>query len=235
MALNCDVKSLIAELHGHSDGCLGGLGGSMHLKSISNGLISSNPIVASSIPQAVGSSLSSKHLQDNILTVSYFGDGACEEGSFHESLNFASVYSLPILFICENNGFSCNTSLRRRQSDQSMSRFADAHNINHATIDQYMDPTNVKLIIDNAYLEARSHPFFLEVKSNRIYQHCGHLIDLNTGDRNEEEQVGINSSDPTSSLIASHSLLTSHYHYCLSEYNSFISLYSLQNSNYLDA
>jgi TPP-dependent pyruvate/acetoin dehydrogenase alpha subunit len=201
MALGCNPVALIAELHGHPDGCLGGKGGSMHLHDVSKGLISSTPIVGSSIPLAIGSALASKHLSERVLTVSYFGDGACEEGAFHESLNLASVLDLPILFICENNLYSCNTKISRRQSSARMSRFADAHGIPSATVSYQRDLQNTIDTISRAFTAARSNPFFLEIYSNRIYQHCGHLLDLDTGDRTEEEQTYLNQLDPLNCAI----------------------------------
>jgi len=187
MALGGDFERLIAELHGHKDGCLAGRGGSMHLKDLSVGLEQSVPIVGSSIGLALGSGLAAQRNVQNVLTLSYFGDGACEEGIVHESLNMAHILSLPILFICENNAYSCNTHIRRRQSSTTMSRLADAHGIAAITIDQLLPYNELNERVSRAFNIARSRPCFLEVFSYRLYEHCGYKVDTDIGDRTEAE------------------------------------------------
>lgn len=187
MALGGNFERLIAELHGHESGCVSGLGGSMHLKDISVGLEQSVPIVGSSIGLALGSALAAQRNKQNILTLAYFGDGACEEGIVHEALNISYILNLPILFICENNAYSCNTHVRRRQSSSKMSRFAEAHGIENNTIAQSMSYSLLDKEIADAFRIARNKPFFLEVMSFRLYEHCGSLVDKDKGDRIESE------------------------------------------------
>ena len=187
MALEGNTKKLIAELHGHPDGALGGIGGSMHLKDLGIGLEQSNPIVGSSLGMAIGSAFASKQLNQNLLTLAYFGDGACEEGIIHESLNLASVLDLPILFICENNNYSCNTRIERRQTSNIMRRLAHVHSIKSASCSYSDSYKKLYETFEYAFTLARKNPFFLEIDSYRLYEHCGHKVDRCKGDRNTEE------------------------------------------------
>lgn len=98
-----ELKSLMAEVFGKSTGCSHGRGGSMHVFSAEVGVLGTVPLVGATIPLAVGAALSSKMRRNGRVSVSFFGDGATEEGHFHESLNLASVYKLPVLFVCEND------------------------------------------------------------------------------------------------------------------------------------
>ena len=103
---------MIAELYGKKKGCAMGLGGSMHLQDVSVGVMGSVPIVGSTIPIGVGMSFYSKYfLKNKNITVIFFGEGATEEGVFHECINFASLHNLPILFVCENNFYAQSTSI----------------------------------------------------------------------------------------------------------------------------
>ena len=120
-------------------------------------------------------------------TISYFGDGACEEGIFHESLNLAGLYELPILFICENNMYSCNTHLRRRQTSNKMSRFAKSHNIKYEEIKFNEDLDSLIEKIENAFDISCKEPYFLEINSYRLYEHCGDKEDTSNGDRDDKE------------------------------------------------
>jgi acetoin:2,6-dichlorophenolindophenol oxidoreductase subunit alpha len=106
LAMGCEVVPLLAELMGKRDGYCGGKGGSMHLLSLEHGVLGTNGIVAAGIPIAVGSALTSQFAADGGVTVAFFGDGAANEGVFAESLNMAAVWRLPVLFVCENNGFA---------------------------------------------------------------------------------------------------------------------------------
>ena len=187
MALECNIEKMIAELHGSFSGSMKGIGGSMHLKDLNKGLEQSNPIVGSSIGFALGSALAAKRLSKGLLTVVYFGDGACEEGILHESLNMANIYSLPILFICENNGYSCNTGTKRRQSSKEMTRFAKAHGIISNCIEKGIEYEEIIRVIKDMCRIGRKGPAFLEIKSYRYVEHCGHRIDRDKGDRTNNE------------------------------------------------
>jgi len=222
MAVGASPYELIAELHGLTTGCLQGLGGSMHLKSLENGLECSVPIVGSSLPLSIGSAFASKHLNSPILTVSYFGDAACEEGAFHESLNIASTYQLPILFVCENNSFSCNTPIPVRQPSPIMSRFSDSHCIKSYSFNHQDSLPTIQQILTSAFAEAMTQPVFLEIFSNRLYEHCGHLPDMTSGDRNELLYEQLVSQDLLSHISAHHSDLFTIYQSKLLYYSNLI-------------
>ena len=233
MALGGDFERLIAELHGHENGCLAGRGGSMHLKDISVGLEQSVPIVGSSIGLALGSALAAQRNRQGVLTVSYFGDGACEEGIIHESLNMAHVLSLPILFICENNSYSCNTHVRRRQSSSNMSRIANAHGIATVSVDQTLGYKDLSQRVSHAFEVARSKPCFLEVFSYRLYEHCGNGVDLETGDRTEAEYIRNQKKDYFGLLCAEYTSVQDSYEQAWSKYSAILDKYTFLNREIL--
>ena len=201
----------------------------MHLKDISVGLEQSVPIVGSSIGLALGSALAAQRNNQDILTVSYFGDGACEEGIVHESLNMAYVLDLPVLFICENNSYSCNTHIKRRQSSTKMSRLADAHGITSISIDQCLPYTVLSERVSHAFSLARSKPCFLEVFSYRLYEHCGNSVDVDKGDRTEEEYMANIREDYFSLLQAEYKCVQDSYDKAFDLYTSILDEYSCLN------
>lgn len=229
MALGGNFERLIAELHGLENGCVSGLGGSMHLKDISVGLEQSVPIVGSSIGLALGSALAAQKKNQDVLTVAYFGDGACEEGIVHEALNMSYVLNLPILFICENNAYSCNTHVRRRQSSSRMSRFADAHGIESVTIAQSMPYSLLNIKIEDAFRVARKKPYFLEVLSYRLYEHCGSSVDRDKGDRIESEYNTSLREDFYRLLRSRYPSVLACYQDAFAYYSSIIDEYSAKN------
>lgn len=115
LAKGGDLKQMIAELYGKATGCARGKGGSMHLIETSVGMMGTSAVVGTTIPQAVGYAYALKYQKKDSIVVSFFGDGATEEGVFAESLNFAALKKLPIIFICENNFYAIHTHQRQRQ------------------------------------------------------------------------------------------------------------------------
>ena len=109
LAKGGDLKAMISELYGKETGCAMGKGGSMHLIDLNSGFFASVPIVGSTIPIATGVAWAFKMKKRSNITAVFLGDGATEEGVFHESLNFAALKQLPIVFICENNGWAVST------------------------------------------------------------------------------------------------------------------------------
>ena len=136
LAKGGNLKAMLAELYGKSTGCAMGKGGSMHLIDLESGFFGSVPIVGSTIPIAVGVAWAFKMKKStNIVTV-FLGDGATEEGVFFESLDFASLKNVPILFVCENNFYSVYSNLKVRQSPQrKISVLAESHGIKTFTGD----------------------------------------------------------------------------------------------------
>lgn len=170
LAKGGSLKGLIAELHGKDTGCSRGNGGSMHLVDLSKNFCGSTSIVGGTIPVGVGLAFADKMKGDDNYTVICFGDAAVEEGVFHEAANFASLYHLNVLFFCENNGFSCYTPLHERQPDRPLIMLARAHDLRYGT-----SGANPRLVRRNAqFLMRRPRgPAFLEVETERDFEHCG--------------------------------------------------------------
>lgn len=184
LSLGGDLFKLFTEILGKKMGASGGRGGSMHLVDLENGLMGTMPIVAGTIPVAAGSALALKHKAGQNLAVSFFGDGATEEGVFHETLNFSSQYQLPILFFCENNSMSSHLHIDLRQPNRRLSRFADANQVESRTLDG-SDFESLLKDLDEVveYIRHERKPFFIEIKTYRYFGHVG-------GERDEE--VGLN-------------------------------------------
>jgi len=172
------LKRMIAELYGKETGCCGGRGGSMHLIDTSVGFMGSTPIVGGTVPLAVGDAWSAKLKGENRVTVIYFGDGCFEEGVLHESMNFAVLHKLPILFVCENNNYSVYTHLKERQPDRKILGIAKAHGLNTHTA----DGNDVMAVSDIAYkaisqIKLDNGPQFFELDTYRWLEHCGPFCD----------------------------------------------------------
>ncbi len=135
LSLNPDIYKLFAEVLGKKSGFSKGMGGSMHLFDQSNGFYGATPIVAGTVPLAVGAALASKMQNLKDIGVSYLGDGAVEEGVVHESFNLAKVLKTPVLFVIENNLFASHMHISLRQPSESVSRFADANHIPYKLLD----------------------------------------------------------------------------------------------------
>ncbi len=189
LATGGDLKAFWAEMYGKVTGCCRGKGGSMHLVDLNVGFIGSTPIVASTIPIAVGAAFGSARQNLGKIVVVFFGEGATEEGVFHESLNFAKLKNLPIVFICENNLYSVYTPLTERQPPgREVYRLAEAHNIPSIQGDGN-NVEEVYQLTSTAINLAKNQggPRFLEFKTYRWREHCGPNYDNNIGYRTETE------------------------------------------------
>jgi len=188
LAKGGNLKSMMAEIYGKVTGCSKGKGGSMHLTDTSVNFLGATPILGGTIPIAVGASLSSKMQGKNNITVVFFGDAAVEEGIFHESLNFASLKNLPILFVCENNQYSVQTPLSARQPEREIYLIGKAHAIKSYQEDGY-DVLNVYEIAKKSIKKIRAGkgPIFLEFLTYRWREHCGSNYDFDLGYRSEAE------------------------------------------------
>lgn len=129
LAKGGNLKKMIAEIYCKETGCAKGRGGSMHLISPENGVMGIVPIVAGTISLAVGSAMASQVRKDKRVTVSFFGDGATGEGVLYESLNFAALYKLPIIFVCENNFYSTHMAVRKIRPAENISKIASPFGI----------------------------------------------------------------------------------------------------------
>lgn len=174
LAKGGSLKAMVAELYGRSTGCCGGRGGSMHLIDLEVNFMGATPIVGGTVPLAVGSAWASALQKQASVTTVFFGDGCFEEGVVHESLNFAALHKLPVLFVCENNDFSVYTHRKLRQPERPIYRIAEAHGIAaHAA-----DGNDVEAVLEHsreAVDQARKGygPQFLEFKTYRWREHCG--------------------------------------------------------------
>ncbi len=188
LAMDGNLEAMLAEIYGKADGCVGGRGGSMHLSDPAKGLIASVPIVASSIPLAVGAALADQIDGKNSVSVAFFGDASIEEGIFHESANFASLRKLPVLFICENNLYSVYTPLKDRQPPRPLTDLARAHGIPFVAADGN-DVIKVLQATQVAVERARrgGGPTFLLFDTYRWREHCGPAYDNHLGYRSEAE------------------------------------------------
>lgn len=201
LALGGEAYTLFAEILGRITGCAGGMGGSMHLYDPERGLLGTVPIVAATIPIATGAALAAKMDNGTDIAVAFFGDGATEEGVFHESLNLASVLGLPILFVCENNLFSSHLHISLRQPYNSITRYAVAHGISTQVVDGN-DVVAVSRAASELINQARESrkPALLETITYRWRGHVGHREDLDVGVKRSEELILWKQRDPIARL-----------------------------------
>jgi TPP-dependent pyruvate/acetoin dehydrogenase alpha subunit len=174
LAKGGNLNAMVAELYGRMTGCCGGRGGSMHLIDLDVGFMGATPIVGGTVPLAVGSAWAAALKDKKQISVVFFGDGCFEEGVVHESLNFAALHKLPIIFICENNGFSVYTRFDARQPNRPIYRLAEAHGI-AAYAGDGNDVEEVSLIAKTAVnkVQQGQGPQFIELNTYRWREHCG--------------------------------------------------------------
>lgn len=198
LAKGGNLGAMIAEIYGKSTGCSRGKGGSMHLIDLAVRFMGSTAIVGNSIPIGVGLGLSSQlHAEDNVSCI-FLGDGAVEEGVFFESLNFAAVKKLPVLFICENNFYSVYSPFRVRQPEgRSIARMVEAFGVKSFQADGN-DVEMVFQTLTGAFKEIRSAggPVFVEFSTYRWREHCGPSFDDDLGYRSDEEVAYWKQRDP---------------------------------------
>jgi TPP-dependent pyruvate/acetoin dehydrogenase alpha subunit len=182
LALGGDLTQLFAEVLGKAAGCSRGMGGSMHLVAPEVGLLGTVPIVGATIPMAVGAALAAVMEGSGGLAVTFFGDGATEEGIFHESINLAAVRGLPVLFVCENNLFSSHLHIALRQPYPSIARFGAMNGVAWDSLDGN-DVLAVRKSTRAAVERARAGggPTLLELVTYRWRGHVGPREDLDVG------------------------------------------------------
>jgi pyruvate dehydrogenase E1 component alpha subunit len=189
LAKGGDLPAMLAEMYGKASGCSSGMGGSMHLVDLGAGFLGAAPIVGSTIPIAVGVAFGSVLRGENRVVTAFFGEGATEEGAFHEALNFAALKRLPVLFVCENNLYSVYSPLAVRQpAGREVFRLAAGHGIESRQGDGN-DVSAVHAVTQAALGRIRSGagPVFLEFGTYRWREHCGPNYDNHIGYRTEEE------------------------------------------------
>ncbi len=172
LARGLPMTSLMAEMYGKQEGCSRGRGGSMHLFDLARRFYGGSAIVAGLLPLAVGLALADKLQGRNRVTACFFGEGAAAEGEFHESLNLAALWQLPVLFVCENNLYAMGTALERSQSETHIHRKAQSYQIAAETLDG-MDVLAVEIAARQAVaaIRAGEGPRFLECQTYRFRAH----------------------------------------------------------------
>lgn len=183
-----DIKALMAELYGKETGCSRGRGGSMHVASPDIGLLGSSAIVAGTIPLAVGTALAFSMKKQDTVSVAFFGDGATNEGVFYESLNFASLKKLPVIFVCENNLYSTHMPIATCLADTRIHKKAGIFNMPGIRIDGN-NAIEVFKKARKAIENARygKGPTLIECMTYRWRGHVGPNYDLDKGLRSKEE------------------------------------------------
>ena len=182
IARGADLSLMMAELCGKKDGYCKGKGGSMHIADMTNGIIGANGVVGGGLPITVGAALSAKLRGTDQVSVAFFGDGASNIGSFHESLNLASVWKLPVLFICENNFYGLSVSQEKHQAIKDIADRATGYAMPGKVVDG-MDVEAIYGVSIEAVKRARSGkgPTLIECKTYRFRGH--HEGDPNMGTR----------------------------------------------------
>ncbi len=172
IARGADIDALMAELAGRATGCCKGKGGTMHLSAPEVGFVTATGVVAGNIPLALGAALSAREAGKGQVSAAVFGDGAGQAGVFHESLNIASLWKLPMLFLCENNGYAEFTPLSDHTLVERLSEYAATYGVPRITVDGN-DVLAVRAAINEAVERAREGggPSFIECLTHRLRGH----------------------------------------------------------------
>ena len=198
LAMGADIFKLFAEVLGRDAGLSKGMGGSMHLWDQPNGFYGSVPIVSGTVSLAVGAGMAAKIQKTEDIAVSYFGDGAIEEGVVHESLNLAKITNSPVLFVAENNLFASHMHISLRQPNQMLSRFAIANEIPFEIVDGN-DVSAMSLAANRLINNARNGqgPGFIEAITYRWYGHVDWREDIDVGvNRSQLDVIQWKKRDP---------------------------------------
>lgn len=209
VAKGAQASKMFAEFFGKETGYCKGRGGSMHIADFESGNLGANGIVAGGIPIAVGAALTSKRLKTNKVVLCFFGDGANNEGAFHESLNMASVWKLPVVFICENNKYGMSTSTERSTSVPQIAQRAASYSMPGVTVDGN-DLSAISQAVSEAVARARDGdgPSLIE---SMTYRWRGHSKSDRNRYRTKEEIAEWMEKDPIlrlSALLREHDIVT---------------------------
>ena len=199
LARGVPMSSVMAEMYGRSTGCSRGRGGSMHLFDTEHGLYGGNAIVGGGLPLAIGLALADRMSGRPHVTVCFFGDGALAEGEFHESMNLAALWSLPVLFACENNLYAMGTALRRAQAQTDLALRATAYGMPAWPVDG-MNVLAVERATERAVEGIRSGggPCFPELQTYRFRAHSMYDAELY---REKAEVAKWKERDPIDALV----------------------------------
>lgn len=191
LAKGGDMKRMFAEILGKATGCCSGRGGTMHIFDEKAGHVVSTPLVGASISFAVGLALSFKMKGEDKIAAAFFGDGAVEEGIFWESINFASVHKLPVLFVCENNLYATHSPILARQPSDKITPRVEPHLFDVSDAYRIADANNVLLAVNIAQEAVekvrKGRPCFIEARTYRFKEHWGVGEDWDLGYRSKAE------------------------------------------------
>jgi TPP-dependent pyruvate/acetoin dehydrogenase alpha subunit len=203
LAKGGDLPAMVAELYGKVTGCTRGKGGSMHLIDTECGVMGTSAVVGTTIANAAGYAYATKLRRSDAVVASFFGDGATEEGVFAETLNFAALKRLPVLFVCENNGYAIHTAQARRQAVPDICARARAYGVPAERIDGG-DVLALRELAEGAVakLRAGEGPQFIEAATYRWREHVGPGRDYHLGYRDESECEPWQRSDAVAALAA---------------------------------
>jgi pyruvate dehydrogenase E1 component alpha subunit len=182
------LRGLFAELYGKATGVAGGKGGSMHLIDMSHYVLGASAVVGTTIPLAVGYALALKRIKSDRVAVTFFGDGATEEGVFAESVNFASLHKLPVLFVCENNYYAIHTPITRRWATNRLCERVETYGLPAHQVDD-SDVFKLRELAASAVDRMRrgEGPAFIECRTYRWREHVGPNEDYDQGYRARED------------------------------------------------
>src|ERR1700745_3040154 len=188
------ANACMAELFGKDTGCSRGLGGSMHFFDKEHHMYGGHAIVGAHVPLAVGMAFAIKYRNEDRVTLCFFGDGAINQGAFHEALNLAALYKLPVVFICENNLFAMGTSVKRSTSLKQIVDRAEGYDIPGEIIDgMNFREVRDKLAEVAASIRKDPHPAFVEI---RTYRYRGHSMSDPASYRTKQELEKYRLHDP---------------------------------------
>lgn len=174
IAKGAELRPMFAELYGKTTGYCKGRGGSMHIVDMNRGMLGANAIVGGGIPIALGAAFASQYRNDGTVAATFFGDGATNIGAFHESVNFAAVWDLPVIFVCENNGYAEFTSQDQHMRIENIADRASSYGMPGVTVDG-MDALAVREVMVEAVERAKrgEGPTLIEAKTYRFFDHQG--------------------------------------------------------------
>ncbi len=199
IAMGVDPKKIMAELYGKVTGTSKGMGGSMHIFSKEHGFYGGHGIVGAQIPVGAGMAFADKYFETGGVTLTYFGDGAARQGSLHEAFNMAMLWKLPVVFICENNGYAMGTSVERTANHTDIWKLGLGYEMPCGPVDG-MNPIKVAEAMTEAIDRARrgDGPTFLEMKT---YRYRGHSMSDAQLYRSKEEVEEYRKIDPITQVL----------------------------------
>jgi pyruvate dehydrogenase E1 component alpha subunit len=197
LAKGGDLRALMAELYGRATGCGGGKAGSMHLAAPEVGFMGSSAVVASTIPHAVGSALAARRRGLDQVALAVFGDGATEQGVYHESLNFAALHRLPVVLLCENNGLAVHSRRSARQA-YGIAAHARGYGLRAEVCEEGWDFMAVRAVVADtvAAIRAGAGPVLIECMTERYMEHVGIGEDYDAGYRSRATAAAWKARDP---------------------------------------